>query len=125
MIFPLKAGSNKATVTGTATQRIDGITRFCIKPKVDTFPLIQSMVVVTSPIGDQAPPAFAAITARDTNQILSSFVGTNFRSKETSTIVAARLSKVAERKNARIEIKISMVLFLVVLILFVITANPL
>jgi hypothetical protein len=29
---------------------------------VVTWPCIQSMVVVTSPIGDHAPPAFAATT---------------------------------------------------------------
>jgi hypothetical protein len=32
-----------------------------IKGKVLTFFPIQSMVVVTSPIGDQAPPALAAM----------------------------------------------------------------
>lgn len=32
-----------------------------IVDEVEIFPLTQSMIVVTSPIGDQAPPLFAAI----------------------------------------------------------------
>ena len=36
----------------------------------DTLSAIQSIVVVTSPIGDQAPPAFAAITINPANHNL-------------------------------------------------------
>ena len=34
-------------------------------PSAVTWPPIHSMVVVTSPIGDHTPPAFAAITIMD------------------------------------------------------------
>ena len=38
-----------------------------------TWPPIQSMIVVTSPIGDQAPPALAAIIIIPANIQISSF----------------------------------------------------
>jgi hypothetical protein len=41
-------------------------------PNVVTWPPIQSMVVVTSPIGDHAPPAFAAITMMPATKMRSS-----------------------------------------------------
>ena len=38
----------------------EGIKRYLMSSGVVTFLPIQSIVVVTSPIGDQAPPALAA-----------------------------------------------------------------
>src|SRR5688572_20749419 len=56
---------------GTTKQTSDGrIVLIMILPVVIWFP-IQSMVVVTSPIGLQAPPAFAEITTSPANISLS------------------------------------------------------
>src|SRR5690606_30950784 len=65
---PLKIVSLDAMKVGTATQAMDGIRTCLIRESVVTLSPIQSMVVVTSPIGDQAPPAFAAITTIPANQ---------------------------------------------------------
>ena len=60
-IFPLNIGSNEAINTGKTKEMIEGRNKFCIKPTEETFLPIHNMVVVTSPIGDQAPPALAAM----------------------------------------------------------------
>ena len=60
-ILPLNIGSNEAINTGKTNEMTEGRNKFCIKPTEETFLPIQSMVVVTSPIGDHAPPALAAI----------------------------------------------------------------
>ena len=62
-------------------------------------PPIQSIVVVTSPIGDQAPPAFAAITTIPTYHSLFSCSLTSFLIKVTITMVVFKLSSTGERKN--------------------------
>ncbi len=77
-MFPLKAGKKVATLVGTNKQTIEGISRYEINLMVVTFFPIHNMVVVTSPIGDQAPPAFAAIMINPANQILVSLLGTTF-----------------------------------------------
>ncbi len=61
------------------------------------------MVVVTSPIGDQAPPAFAAIMINPANQIRSSLTFTIFCKMEINTIVAVKLSMIADKTNANPE----------------------
>ena len=66
-----------------------------------TLLAIHNIVVVTSPIGDQAPPAFAAIIIKPANQILSSLLLTIFCRIEIKTIVAVKLSIIAESMNAR------------------------
>ena len=45
---------------GTIILIILGINRLRIMPSVDTKLRIQSIIVVTSPMGENAPPAFAA-----------------------------------------------------------------
>ena len=89
------------------------------------WPPIQSMVVVTSPIGVQAPPALAAITIIPAKNKRSSLCSRSFFIRETITIVVVRLSKIALRKNETkptIHIKVESFL---VLILEVITSKPL
>ena len=63
-------------------------------------PPIQSMVVVTSPIGDQAPPALAAMITIPAKNFRWSEFEIIFQSKETITIEVVRLSRTAERKKA-------------------------
>ena len=68
--LPLKAGKRAATKTGTIIQIIDGIINSKLILPVVTLSPIQSIVVVTSPIGDQAPPAFAEMIISPANHIL-------------------------------------------------------
>ena len=82
-------------------------------------------MVVTSPMGDQAPPAFAAIMISPANQILTFLSGITFCKIVIKTIVAVKLSIIAERKNASIA-KIHNNFFLdLVLMKFLIVKNPL
>ena len=62
------------------------------------------MVVVTSPIGDHAPPALAAITTMAANHKRSSRLIINLRNRVTRTMVAVKLSIIAERIKAKIPI---------------------
>ena len=80
-------------------------------------------MVVTSPIGDHAPPALAArITIPANNQ--RSFLSTNFLSKAAITMEVVKLSKTAEKKKVNIlNIQSNLTRFVVV-ILSVMTAKP-
>src|SRR5690606_8442704 len=100
-MVPLKAGKKEAIKNGTIIHNKAGINKYTNKCPVVTFLPIQSMVVVTSPIGDQAPPAFAAIIIKPAYQIRIFLSNTIFCKMEISTIVAVRLSIIAERKNAK------------------------
>ena len=110
----LKGFKKLAIVVGTSIQTKEGATSNLINSKVETFSPIQSMVVVTSPIGDHAPPAFAAIIIIPANQILSLLSTTNFRRMVIKTIVAVRLSIIADKIKARIHMIQSSLLFLLV-----------
>ena len=83
------------------------------------------MVVVTSPIGDHAPPALAAITINPAYHSLSDLFATNFCRIEISTIVAVKLSIIADKPNAKIENTHSIAILLLYFIKSLITANPL
>ena len=98
---PLNAGIKLAMVTGIAMQINDGINRNSINFGVVTFPPIQSMVVVTSPIGDHAPPAFAAIIISPAYHTRSLLLESNFRSMVINTIVAVRLSMMAGKDKGQ------------------------
>ena len=63
--FPLIEGRKDAKSKGTTKEMIAGKNNAVIKGKELTFFPIQSIVVVTSPMGDQAPPAFAAMIIID------------------------------------------------------------
>ena len=56
----------------------EGINKYINNLPVLTLLPIQSMVVVTSPMGEKAPPAFAAMMIKPANQILSSLFFTIF-----------------------------------------------
>src|SRR5688572_4809689 len=62
-------------------------------------PPIHNIVVVTSPMGDQAPPALAAMTIMPAKNKRMFLFGTSFRTRETMTIDVVRLSRMAERKK--------------------------
>mmetsp|Transcript_18368 Transcript_18368/g.29606 ORF Transcript_18368/g.29606 Transcript_18368/m.29606 type:complete len:260 (+) Transcript_18368:322-1101(+) len=68
---------------------------------VESWLLIHSIVVVTSPIGVQTPPALAATTTMAPKSFLSASFGTNFFKSEHMTMVTVKLLRIADRKNVR------------------------
>ena len=71
LISPLNTGRRDAIPAAATAHAMEGINKYFMSIGVETFFPIQSIVVVTSPIGDQAPPAFAATTIIAAYQILS------------------------------------------------------
>ena len=130
-LFPSSTGRTispfivkESAVNGTIMATILGTIKVLIIVIVVNCPPIHNIVVVTSPIGDQAPPALAATTtipAKNQRSYLSSI---NFLSKETITIVVVKLSKAAEKKKvSTLTIHNNFTLFFVV-ILSVIIEKP-
>ncbi len=109
---------------GIKKQTNDGIIVLIIILAVVTWLPIQSIVVVTSPIGLHAPPAFAEITIKPANISRSLWEGINLRSRDTITMVVVRLSSTAERKNVRRPTIQTSLRLLVVVIRWVITSKP-
>ena len=56
------SAKNVMSDSGTSSDTKDGIKSVVMVGSAVICPLIHSMVVVTSPMGVHAPPAFAAIT---------------------------------------------------------------
>ena len=103
----------------------DGISKYMTKGPMLTFSPIHNIVVVISPIGDQAPPAFAAtiiIPAYHSFKFLS-FI--SFWRIVINTIVAVRLSIIADRKNAKKHIIQRIFTLFFVEMSFLIPLNPL
>ena len=71
--------------------------------KVVTLLPIHNMVVVTSPIGDHAPPELADIIIKPANHILVLRSLITFCNMVIKTIVAVKLSIIAERIKAKNE----------------------
>ena len=63
--------TNDANIAGTIAETRLGNKSDDIKLDDVTFPFIHSIIVVTSPIGDHAPPLLAAITTTPANSHLS------------------------------------------------------
>ena len=82
-------------------------------------------MVVTSPIGDHAPPAFAATIIKPANHNLVSLLDITFCKIVMRTIVAVKLSIIADRINANIEKIHNNPFLLLVFIKFLIVKNPL
>ena len=95
-----------------------------IIPRLEIWPPIHSMVVVTSPIGVQAPPAFAATTIIPAKKRRVSLPGISFRISDTITMAVVRLSNMAERKNVTQHIIQSKDFTFLVLIRSVINRKP-
>ena len=114
----------EAIKTGTTIQMIDGIKVCTINCIVVTLLAIHSMVVVTSPIGDHAPPALAAIMIRPANhrRVFRSLI--TFCKMVIKTMVAVRLSIMAERINPRIQKIHSRLVLLFVRMNPLMVANP-
>ena len=93
--------------------------------KVVTLLPIHNMVVVTSPIGDHAPPALAAMTIMPANQILVLRSLITFCNMVIKMIVAVKLSIIAERIKAKNEKMMSKPFLDLVLIILLMVAKPL
>ena len=90
---------NCAMNTGTTMAIMLGINRLRIRPTELTFSSIHSMMVVTSPMGENAPPAFAAITMRPANSQRSFWSLSKRRSIITMMMVVVMLSSTADMTN--------------------------
>ena len=77
-ISPLNAGKNEAIKDGNNIHTKEGTNKCSISIAVETLSPIHNIVVVTSPIGDHAPPAFAAIMIKPAYQSLTSLSFTIF-----------------------------------------------
>ncbi len=91
---------------------------------VEIFPAIQSMMVVTSPIGDHAPPALAARMIMPPKNQRSFWSVINLRSKAIITIAVVRLSSRADSRKVRNESAHSSLTLLLVLMWSVMMLNP-
>ena len=92
---------SKKLVTNSGTNKFtsEGKNKPLIISRAVICPPIQSMVVVTSPMGDQAPPALAAMMMMPAKNKRSSRLSSSFFINDTITMVVVRLSKMALRKN--------------------------
>src|SRR5690606_12259629 len=102
-ISPLKAGRKDAIKEGINIHTKEGTNKCSINSAVVTLSPIHNMVVVTSPMGDHAPPALAAIIMIPAYQILTSRSKIIFWRMEIKTMVAVRLSIMAESMKAKKE----------------------
>ena len=89
-----------------------------------TCPPIQSIIVVISPIGDQAPPALADRITIPANIHKSSLSLISLVSKAAITIAVVKLSKAAEKKKVIILKIHNKATLLFVVILSVIIEKP-
>ena len=88
-------------------------------------PPIHNIVVVTSPIGVQAPPALAAMIIIPANHNLSLWSFKILAHKEIITIAVFKLSRIDDKKKVKVAITNINFTKLLVLILSVINEKPL
>ena len=110
---------------GTTMQTMLGRIRWVTMTGVVNWPPIHSMVVVTSPMRDQAPPALAEMMTAPAKSQRVGLSAMSFRSREIITMEVVRLSSAAEKKKVRVAMIHSRRPFFRVLIRSVMTANPL
>src|SRR4029078_10248503 len=82
-------------------ETIEGSKSDFITAREESCPWIHNIVVVTSPIGVHAPPAFAATTTKQHKRKRSARCGIILRKRETIKIVVVKLSSTAERTKER------------------------
>ena len=111
--------------TGTTMQTRLGSRVFTMMLTVVTCPLIQSMMVVTSPMGLQAPPALAARMTMPAKSQRSFLSAMSLRRSATMTMAVVMLSSRAERKKVRMETTQRSFFLSVVLMRSVMTVKPL
>ena len=87
-------------------------------------PPIHSIVVVTSPIGEKAPPALAATTIIPAKNNLICLFGTSFLMRDTITMEVVRLSSMADNIKVTPQIIHSSFFGFLVLIRSVTTRKP-
>ena len=87
------------TSVGTPAQMMLGMRMPVMMPIVETLPLIQSMMVVTSPIGENAPPALAARIIMPAYLSLVSLSVMIVLRTMVMTMLVVMLSRSAERMN--------------------------
>ena len=85
--------------TGTTIDTSDGRNSSASTPPVVIMPFIHSMMVVTSPMGENAPPELAAIITIEAKIMRSLLSRMSLRSTIIITMDVVRLSSMAERKN--------------------------
>ena len=84
---------------GTSIDTNEGTKISVITPTVVIEPAIQSMMVVTSPMGEKAPPELAAIITNAAYTIRSCLSATSLRNTIIITMLVVRLSRMADRKK--------------------------
>ena len=77
----------------------DGMKISLMTPPAVIIPAFHSIMVVTSPIGENAPPEFAAMITNEAYIIRSFLSWTSLRRIITITILVVRLSKIADKKK--------------------------
>ncbi len=112
-------------VSGTSRLTTEGTKTEVMMPIAVIWPPIHSIVVVTSPIGDQAPPELAAMTMMPAKNRRSAWCESSLRISETMTMVVVRLSSSALRKKVTKPTSHIRVDSCCVLIRLVITSKPL
>ena len=85
--------------SGTNIDSKDGKNSFVINADVVTFSFIHSIIVVTSPVGVQAPPLFAAIIIIPANIQRSWRSETILRNSIVMTMAVVKLSRIDDIKN--------------------------
>src|SRR5690606_37559184 len=88
-----------STSKGTSRQMMLGNATCSMSCHGVNLPAIHSIVVVTSPIGVQAPPALAAMTTTPTKYGRHLGSGTTFRRIDTMTMVVVKLSNTDDMKK--------------------------
>ena len=91
MVLKMKAG--------ITMEMSDGMNISVITPSAVMTPLFHSMMVVTSPMGEKAPPELAAMMTSEAYMMRSLWSLTSLRSIMIMTIDVVRLSSMAERKK--------------------------
>ena len=95
----------------------EGMNISFITPAAVITPLFHSMMVVTSPMGENAPPELAAMTTSEAYMMRSLWSLTSLRRIIIITMLVVRLSSMAERKNVMKAIRHSSVRLLLVFIM--------
>jgi hypothetical protein len=90
---------NVANTRGTKSIIIPGSIRLLIWCSAERFPPVHSNSVVTSPIGEQQPPAFEDIIIMELKMRRVVRSGISLRAMEIITMTVAKFPKMIDRRN--------------------------